>query len=521
MECYQRIKSAKKPKSVLQGDIPSKILTEFGPELSKPLCDLFNKIIETAQWPQQYKMEIITPIAKVPEPMSENDLRPISLTYSFSKIFEQFIVSWLLECIGHKMDFRQYGGTKGNSVCHYMIEFLNFILHETESGSTAVLACLVDFSKAFNRQDHTILIEKLCNLGVPGWLLKLVISFLENRCMKVKYKGSYSSLFSLPGGGPQGTLLGLFLFLVLINDIGFPNQVNNTGDKITAKKKVKELNVIHLKYVDDLTLAEAIDMDKLEHREIEHRPQPDAFRCRTGHKLNPSESRLFSQIDKVQEYATRHKMKINVEKTKFMVFNPCRSKDFLPLKGIEDSEIGMVESAKLLGLSITSNLSWDDNTKLICKKSYEKMWVLKRLKNLGASRSDLLEVYFKQIRCHAEYAVPVWNGSLTGLNAAKIERIQKSALYIILGDEYSSYSKALRTLSLEKLAVRRKELCLKFALKCEKDPKFSVWFKPNTKGRQTRQLKSKYCEVFSKTERFYRSPMAYLTRILNEHYMKP
>ena len=67
------------------------------------------------------------------------------------------------------------------------------------------------------------------------------------------------------------------------------------------------------------------------------------------------------------------------------------------------------------------------------------------------------------------------------MNAAKIERVRKSALYIILGEDYKSYSKVLRTLGLEKFAVIRKELSLKFALKCEKDPKFSGWSKPNTK----------------------------------------
>ena len=41
--------------------------------------------------------------------------------------------------------------------------------------------------------------------------------------MKVKFKGTYSSLFSLPGGGPQGTLLGRLLFLILISDLGFTN----------------------------------------------------------------------------------------------------------------------------------------------------------------------------------------------------------------------------------------------------------------------------------------------------------
>ena len=68
---------------------------------------------------------------------------------------------------------------------------------------------MVDFSKAFNRQNHNILITKLSDMGVPGWLIKIVISFLENRKMYVKYKGKLSNVKSLLGGGPQGTLLAL------------------------------------------------------------------------------------------------------------------------------------------------------------------------------------------------------------------------------------------------------------------------------------------------------------------------
>ena len=153
------------------------------------------------------------------------------------------------------IDLRQFGGIKGNSICHYLIELVNFILLNQESSSpTAVLACMIDFSKAFNRQNHNLLIIKLSDMGVPAWLLKIVMSFLSDRSMIVRHKGASSSRRNLPGGGPQGTLLGLLLFLVLINNVGFLNQSNNVGQMITGRKTFKAANEIHLKFVDDLTV---------------------------------------------------------------------------------------------------------------------------------------------------------------------------------------------------------------------------------------------------------------------------
>ena len=141
--------------------------------------------------------------------------------------------------------------------------------------------------------------------------------------MQVKYKGKHSNMFSLPGGGPQGTLLGLFLFLILINDVGFDGQANNTGELITAKRNVKEMNIIHLKYVDDLTMAESIDMsNQLNSVPVTARPQPDDFRSRTGHQLKAGESKLLAQLQKTQKYAADNHMKINVAKPNLMLFNP-------------------------------------------------------------------------------------------------------------------------------------------------------------------------------------------------------
>ena len=378
------------------------------------------------------------------------------------------------------------------------------------------MACFVDFSKAFNRQDHAILITKLSDMGVPSWLLKIVISFLTNRTMVVRYKGETSDVKMLPGGGPQGALLGLFLFLVLINDVGFSDQSNENGDIITCKRRVKEFNELHLKYVDDLTLAESISMKtQLNQVAVEARPHPDTFHERTGHQILPEKSRVYNMVKETEEYADKNNMKLNYKKTKLMVFNPGTARDFLPRFTFNNNELEVVEEIKLLGVVIRSDLSWGPNTEYMVKRANKKLWCLKRLKKLGAEMADLIDVYIKQIRSLLEFAVAVWHPSLTNEDRLKIERVQKSALSIIMGQEYKSYRSALKKFNLESLFSRRNKLCKKFARKSQRHTKFSKWFKPSTRRTLTRNIPKKFCEVYSRTERYKRSPISYLTNILN------
>ena len=67
----------------------------------------------------------------------------------------------------------------------------------------------------------------------------------------------------MPGASPEGTILGLFLCLVQINDAGFQEENPKLRKLITkAFNKRKEIPVKHWKYIDDLTLTEAIDLRK-------------------------------------------------------------------------------------------------------------------------------------------------------------------------------------------------------------------------------------------------------------------
>ena len=78
----------------------------------------------------------------------------------------------------------------------------------------AVILALCDYSKGFNRIDHSKLIIRLSDWGVPGWILKILVSYLTERSMILKYQGKWSDPQSLPGGTGQGSLLGMTLFIV-------------------------------------------------------------------------------------------------------------------------------------------------------------------------------------------------------------------------------------------------------------------------------------------------------------------
>ena len=84
----------------------------------------------------------------------------------------------------------------------------------------------------------------------------------------------------------------------------------------------------------------------------------------------------------------------------------------------------------------------------------------------------------KQIRSILEFAVPVWHSSLTGVDRLNIERIQKSAIHISLGDDYLSYNSALNVMNLETLFRRIQKLCTEFAKNCMVSDKFKKWFNP-------------------------------------------
>ena len=166
---------------------------------------------------------------------------------------------------------------------------------------------------------------------------------------------------------------------------------------------------------------------------------PDMYHARTGHVLPVKNSRVYKQLTKTMDYANANDMKINYKKTRLMIFNPCHSIDFMPEFNLEDNELEVVDEIRLLGIIIKSDLKWTANTDNLVQRANKRIWILRRLKYLGAKDHDLIDIYVKQIRSVLELAVPVWHGGITQAEEFDIRRIQKSVAHIILGEQYVSY----------------------------------------------------------------------------------
>ena len=213
-------------------------------------------------------------------------------------------------------------------------------------------------------------------------------------------------------------------------------------------------------------------------------------------------------------------MKIKERKTQVMKFNFNQNLDFPPeliVDGFKEN-LAVVKETKLLGIILSDDLKWNSNTNYLCAKAYKKMWSLRRMKKLNIEPYIILDIYIKEIRSVLELAVPAWHSGLTRKQSLDIERVQKVAVKIILSDSETglcefSYQMALVILELEPLEDRRNRLCKTFAKKTLKS-RHAQMFQLKNNPYNTRS-KPEYVAPKCNTNRFYNSPLNYITRLLN------
>ena len=127
----------------------------------------------------------------------------------------------------------------------------------------------------------------------------------------------------------------------------------------------------------------------------------------------------------------------------------------LPDLILNETPLPVVSKIKLLGLHMNSQLNWNDHVDHMVKKARRSLFILYRARQFGFSVRTIYTLYIWFIRTGLEYAAPVWHSGLTAQQRARLERIQKRCLRIILGDAYVTYENALRVLNCMTLEARR------------------------------------------------------------------
>ena len=356
---YKRIEKLKNTRSTLPLDLPNKLRKEFAVELAEPLTNIINESLIQQKYPTLWKFEWVTPVPKITHPKIIKDLRKISSTSDFSKVYESFLKDWIMEDISQKIDIGQFGGQKGLGTEHLIVCLVDRILKLLDDNQemSAVIAALVDWSAAFDRQDPTLAIKNFLNIGVRPSLIPVLVSYLKDRKMKVKFNGEESKEHSLNGGGPQGTLLGGIEYLI---------NSNNNANSVEPEDRFK--------YVDDLSILHLIMMSGL--------LMNYDFRSHVASDIEvdkpflpPATYGTQTSLDKIADWTEANMMKFNHDKSNYIVFSRSHDK-FSTRLNLENVHLDRVKMTKVLGVWLTEDLKWAKNTKEICIKAYSRVSML-------------------------------------------------------------------------------------------------------------------------------------------------
>ena len=335
-------------------------------------------------------------------------------------------------------------------------------LNALESPGTSVRVIFLDYTKAFDRKNHNILMQKIESLEPHPCIVRWIAAFLQGRNQQVKIGNTTSGILPINGAVPQGALLGMEAFEIMISDL----------------KSIVDIK----KYVDDTTLSEIL-------REL----QP---------------SRLQDALNDAVEWTRSNDMNINRSKTNVMNITFSKKVDFTPLS-IASEPIETVSSAKLVGVYLQSDLKWNAHIDSIVKKAAPRLYYLRQLKRSKATVDDMLKFYLSIVRPVLEYAAPVWSSSLPEYLVYRIEQVQKRALRIIL--PHLDYTEALKFLKLTPPLYERVKAYVKnFFRKIENsNDKINHILPPKRSHNYHTRNPKKYCDMKIRTERYKKSFIPY------------
>ena len=343
-------------------------------------------------FPQQLKLAKVIPIHKSGKKTEVSNYRPISLLSTFSKLYEKAMharISNFLESNNSLFEM-QFGFRKGRSCEHALLAAKNTILSTLNKNEIALLL-LIDFSKAFDMVDHSILLDKLQNYGIRGIAHQWIKSYLTNREQYVHIKGKNSSTQKLEYGVPQGSILGPLLFVIYINDM----------PRIQCLAKF-------ILYADDANIII------------------------TGQNLIEIEEKFSQLSTALVDWVACNSLSLNIKKTNYMIFSRKRidNRNFEPK--INNRLIEQKQAARFLGVILDTQLNWTHHIHAMKSKMARYLGILYKLRSSSTlPQAARITIFHSFIQSHLNYCSLIW-GFSSKSNIELLFRAQKKGVRAIM-----------------------------------------------------------------------------------------
>ena len=379
-EMFQQAMRDIKPSSAPGPDgVPAYLYHTFVDELADPVMKIWRESLDTGVMPDGTSLAIITPIPKAVDKSIPANYRPVSLTNHLTKIFERVLRKAIVTHMedNYLMNKTQHGFRQGLSTVTQILTYYDSILSILEEGFN-VDSVYLDFAKAFDKVDHTILLKKVESLGITGKILGWIKTFLTNRKQQVRVEDILSPKEEVKSGVPQGSVLGPLLFLIMMLDITEDIKHSLLGS-----------------YADDTRL----------------------WRCINGRQ----DQRLLQEdLNSLYKWADSNNMEFNGKKFEVITFGKESRRNY---KSPDGKQINRKETLKDLGIHMSSTCDFKDHIDAAVKAT-QKMssWVLRTFRSRGklVMRTLLTSIIIPKI----EYGSILWsptNGSQINL----IENVQR------------------------------------------------------------------------------------------------
>jgi hypothetical protein len=405
--------------------ISPRFLQMVAHEITPALTLLYRASLKSGIVPQDWKLAHVTPVFKKGERYCAENYRPISLTSIPCKVMEHVIVHAITKHMekNNLLHPEQHGFRRQRSCETQLIGLVDELTQELENGhQTDVIA--LDFSKAFDKVNHSLLVHKLKRYGITGAINTWIASFLSNRQQSVIVDDTVSKPIPVESGVPQGSVLGPALFLAYIDDL---------PDTVQSKTRL---------FADDTACSSTI-------------------------KGRADQEQLQRDLDALTVWESRWSMAFHPKKCQ--VLHVKGKKKETPFHyNLHGETLQSTPQLKYLGVTLTDDLRWKTHITDISKKANNTLGFLRR--NIKTVNKRIKEhAYRAFVRPLLEYSSSVWDPYYQD-DIDALEKIQNRAARWVTSRyrRTSHISEIIDTLQWPSLQARREKTRLETLFKFDK-----------------------------------------------------